>query len=75
MIYFCHVPKTSGISIVSEVTQAFNKLLRFPNPKSNEVYDPGSIINPNQKDFENFLQTSLTKYDFLYGHLGAGPSR
>jgi hypothetical protein len=73
MIYFCHIPKTSGTSVIRSVRSAFNNDLRIPN--WNEIYDPSLIENPNQKDFELFLEKSINNYDFLYGHLGCGPAR
>jgi hypothetical protein len=69
MIYFCHIPKTSGTSVVHSVSNAFSDTLRIP--EWFEVYDPAQVANSNREGFEKFLELSVKEYDFIYGHLGS----
>lgn len=71
MIYFLHIPKTSGTSILRSTVRCFSDTLSVI--KETETYQFILDRNLEQKDFETFLKRSVDKYDFFYGHYACSP--
>jgi len=68
VIYFCHIPRTSGTSVSNAVYDSFNKALRIPIKPDLEKFDPHVIRGINKTDYQSFLKECYLNIDFFYGH-------
>ena len=73
MIYFCHIPRTSGTSASDAVYDSFNKALRIPIRPDLDKYDPYFNNKINKEKFELFLKSCYSDIDFLHGHFLSSP--
>lgn len=68
MIYFCHIPRTSGTSISNGVYAAFHKELRILRKPDIEQFDPYYTKGIDKIDYQSFLKDCYLNVDFFYGH-------
>jgi hypothetical protein len=68
VIYFCHVPRTSGTSISNAVYAAFHKELRIYRKPDIEQFDPYYTKGIDKADYQSFLKDCYLNVDFFYGH-------
>ena len=73
MIYFCHIPRTSGTSISNGVYAAFHKDLRILSKPDIEQFDPYYTKGVDKADYQSFLKDCYLNVDFLYGHHFSSP--
>ena len=74
MIYFCHIPRTSGTSVLHAIHySAFSKALRIPSKPYFDKYDPFFNNKINKEKFELFLKSCYSDIDFLHGHFLSSP--
>ena len=73
MIYFCHIPRTSGTSISHAVYAAFHKDLKILSKPELEQFDPYANKKINKTDYQSFLKECHLKIDFFYGHHFSSP--
>jgi hypothetical protein len=65
MIYFCHIPKTSGSSIVSTIYENLFNILKIADHRV-------APLNTSEKELKNFL-FNCKEYDIISGHYAATP--
>ena len=73
MIYFCHIPRTSGTSISNSVYAAFHKELRIHRKPDVELLDPYFNKKADKTNYESFLKECHLNIDFFYGHHFSSP--
>ena len=73
MIYFCHIPRTSGTSISNAVYAAFYKELSIYRKPDVEHYDPFINKKLDKADYEFFVKDCYLNIDFFYGHHFSSP--
>ncbi len=73
MIYFNHIPRTSGTSISHAIYSAFNKELRILTKPIIEQFDPYFNKNIRESDYQSFLRDCHLNVDFFYGHHFSSP--
>jgi len=73
MIYFCHIPRTSGTSVSHAVYAAFHKELRILRKPDIEQFDPWFSRGIDKTDYQSFLKKCYLNTDFFYGHHYSSP--
>lgn len=74
MIYFCHIPRTSGTSVLHALHHShFARVLRVPTKPDFDKYDPYFNNKINKEEFELFLKSCYSDIDFLHGHFLSSP--
>ncbi len=73
MIYFCHIPRTSGTSISNSIYTAFCKELRILRKPDIEHYDPFFNKKLDKADYNFFVKECYSNIDFFYGHHFSSP--
>ena len=68
MIYFCHIPRTSGSAITSSIAKSFGQTL------TSGCYETGMKIHDDEKKLRLYL-TEHKKYDYISDHFAALPYR
>lgn len=71
LIYFCHIPKTSGTAVINSVYDAYHESLKILKKPEIDDHDPTFNIDLTQKDFNLFLETCYKELDFFSGHFGS----
>jgi hypothetical protein len=66
MIYFCHIPRTSGSAIISSIAEKFSDILKIGN------YETGMQIHDDQKKLRSYLNEAK-KFDYIGDHFAATP--
>jgi len=66
MIYFCHIPRTSGSAIVSSIGKSFGKIL------TNGCYETGIKIHDDEKKLRLYL-SEAKNFDYIADHFAAMP--
>jgi len=73
MIYFSHVPRTSGTSVSNAVYNAFCKELRILPKPYIEQFDPFFNKKIDKTNYQSFLKECHLNVDFFYGHHFSNP--
>lgn len=73
MIYFCHIPRTSGTSIEKDVHSKFNRDLKILTKIEFEKYSPFHNLTINKEELESFVINCYSNIDFLNCHLASTP--
>jgi hypothetical protein len=73
MIYFCHIPRTSGTSISNAVYLAFHKELSIHRKPDMEKFDPFINKELNEADYVFLMKECYSNIDFFYGHHFSSP--
>jgi hypothetical protein len=73
VIYFCHIPRTSGTSISNSIYTAFCKELQILRKPDIEHYDPFFNKKLDKADYNFFVKECYSNIDFFYGHHFSSP--
>jgi len=66
LIYFCHIPRTSGSAIISSIAKSFSDILKIGD------YETGMQIHNDQKKLRSYL-SEVKKFDCIGDHFAAMP--
>jgi hypothetical protein len=66
MIYFLHIPRTSGSAVISSIAESFSDILRIGN------YETGMQIHNDQKKLCSYL-SEAKKFDYIGDHFATMP--